>query len=61
MHHSSKLFVAQGDAEGLEIGIRQLLGNAGTRERMGLASRRRIHEHFEIEQAMQRLQSVILA
>ncbi len=61
MHHSTELFVAQGDVDGLAKGIRQLLGNVGAREKMGLASRRRIHEHFEIEQAMQRLQSVIVA
>lgn len=60
MHHSSELFVARGDVEGLARGIRELLGNAGARGKIGLAARRRIHEHFEIEQAMQRLQSAIV-
>lgn len=61
VQNETGLLVRRGDAEGLARGIRQLLGNAGAREKMGLAARRRIHEHFEIEQAMQRLQSVILA
>lgn len=61
VQNETGLLVRRGDAEGLARGIRQLLGNAGSREKMGLAARRRIHEHFEIEQAMQRLQSVIVA
>lgn len=61
MHHSTELFVAQGDVDRLATGIRELLGNAWSTRKMELAARRRIHEHFEIEQAMQRLQSVIVA
>jgi|CXWL01.1.fsa_nt_gi glycosyltransferase involved in cell wall biosynthesis len=61
VQNETGLLVRRGDVEGLAKGIRQLLGNAGARERMGLAARRRIHEYFEIEQAMQRLQSVIVA
>lgn len=61
VQNETGLLVRRGDVDGLAKGIRQLLGNAGAREKMGLASRRRIHEHFEIEQAMQRLQSVIVA
>ena len=61
VQNKTGLLVRRGDAEGLARCIQQLLGDAATRGEMGLAARRRIHEHFEIEQAMQRLQSVILA
>lgn len=61
VQNETGLLVRRGDSEGLARGIRQLLGNAATREEMGLAARRRIDEHFEIEQAMQRLQSVIVS
>lgn len=61
VQNETGLLVSRGDSEGLARGIRQLLGNAGTRGKMGLAARRRIDEHFDIEQAMQRLQSAIIA
>ena len=61
VHHETGLLVKRGDPEELARGIGYLLADSGAREKMGLAARQRIHQHFEIDQAMNRLQSVIVA
>ena len=61
VHHETGVLVKRGDPDELARGIGYLLADSGARKKMGLAARRRIHQHFEIDQAMNRPLSVIVA
>jgi glycosyltransferase involved in cell wall biosynthesis len=61
VHDETGLLVRRGATEELARGIRFLLIDSVARDNMGAASRRRVNQHFDIDQAMNRLQSAIVA
>jgi glycosyltransferase involved in cell wall biosynthesis len=60
-HKETGLLVERDNPKELALAIRYLLLDSVARESMGEAARQRIDQHFDIDQAMNRIQSVILA
>jgi len=61
VHQGTGLLVERDNRKELAQAIRHLLLDSVARERMGEAARQRIDQEFDIDQAMNRIHSVILA
>lgn len=59
-HGQTGLLVKPGSPEQLAEAIEYLLAHPEERCRMGINARRRVHEHFNIEDSMRRLKRVLL-
>jgi glycosyltransferase involved in cell wall biosynthesis len=61
VHKETGLLVEPDNPKELAQAIRYLLQDSVARERMGAMARQRVDQHFDIDQAMNRIHSVILA